>query len=397
MGLLVTAETNKQAIGTWQPQPKKHYRHILWYGQSLSVGAMSGPVVSTWQPGLNRTFINGPIAFDDPDDFTDTQWLYEILEETCASGHSAYTVEQDRYRYLFESAAGRSGWLISWLSKGQPWYEQMMKPQLVNAPSLVTGEGNDYSLDAIMFLHGYSDQVTYSTEREFYKTKLKQLRVDMEADSHALTGNSNTVPMYIYHMSCGLSTNQRDVTLAQWDAYHEDDNIFMVTPTFPFPRTDFAHLTATGYRWMGYYFGRAHYQTSVLNQPWRPLEPEYISGQGNKVDIQFHVPEPPLVWDTSQVPETTDLGFAVEDDGGQKTISDIETIGAYIVRLTLSETLDTNPRVRCGMDYCSTDLGAGDGGGTHNLRDSSADVMALGQDVYHMYNWAVHFDEPISV
>jgi hypothetical protein len=58
-------------------------------------------------------------------------------------------------------------------------------------------------------------------------------------------------------------------------------------------------LTVDGYRQLGEKYGQIYYQRVVLGNNWQPLQPANIERNGAVITIRFHVPAPPLVWDTT--------------------------------------------------------------------------------------------------
>lgn len=390
-------------LSSWRPYiasgaklPETVY-HLLLYGQSLSVGLYGYSPISKFQPFKNLTFEGGPISVTD-DVFTGTKWLLESTLETPCSGAANYAAEQTGDRF-FTSTAGKSGYIIDALKKGSAWYQWPLK-NLQYGHSRVKQIGARYRMSAICWMQGTHDQIFADTTREDYKAALKQLRVDLQADSHSFTGDNHTIPLFTYQLSVGPTEGEEEITLAQLDASEEDNNIYMVTPMYPFPTYDWVHLTNMYYYLLGQYFGRAVKKVIFDQQDWIPLQPSSITVSGLDITATFDVPNTPLVLDTDIVPTTADYGFSVFDDGGQKTISDVQLQSTNQIKITVTTALGSNPKLRYALDYLGDgmSLGGSYGGGSGNLRDSSPDVWNYGRvfDPVPMYNWCVHFDKPIT-
>jgi hypothetical protein len=187
-------------------------------------------------------------------------------------------------------------------------------------------------------------------------------------------------------------------------------SILLVNPKYIYPYiAGGTHLTSYGYRWMGEYYAKAYWTQVVLGQQWKPLYPVSISGSGNTITIQFHVPVPPLVLDTTNVVQLADGNYGFEDwTSGSYNATGITAVNITdatngIVQLTLSHSAPANG---AGMRYAYSGAPTGPGGmatiiGQTNLnagvttgcrgclRDS--DPLVGPVDGLPLYNWCVHF------
>lgn len=364
--------------------------HILHYGQSLCLGVYAGGNVWTYQPAYNRMFSGGPEAVTDAS-MTGTDWLHTHGNEEAPCAAMGAWVSEHASGDHFYSTCGHEAYHLSNLKKGSAWYA-WAKKNITNAADRFAEEDRDYTLEAIAWMQGFQDQCVYLTGREYYRSTLIQLREDLEAEAETKTGDPHTVPMLIYQTSCGHSEGNHDTSLAQLDASQDDANIHMVGPNYFYPRgADGIHLTPLSYALMGCYYGRAY-----CNLPWTPLEPTAADVSGQVVTVDFDVPVSPLVLDTVTLPEATDKGFSLYDDGGQKTITGVALNGQTSVDVTFSGTLGSNPVLQYGFDYLPEDwnLGGNYGGAIGNLRDSSTDEMIISREDpgTPMYNWCCHFE-----
>ena len=89
-------------------------------------------------------------------------------------------------------------------------------------------------------------------------------------------------------------------------------------PKYQYHSTEGVHLTADGYRQIGEKYAQVYYERVILGHDWRPLEPTTVQRTGAVITVHFHVPVPPLVWDTNlasphpSIPEWKDgKGFEV--------------------------------------------------------------------------------------
>ena len=180
-----------------------------------------------------------------------------------------------------------------------------------------------------------------------------------------------------------------DQALAQLDLAQKNSKFVLVTPTYHLPHfTDNVHLTATGYKWLGAYFGRAYKQLMDGKRP-KWLDARSATRRGAVIRVRFDVPCLPLVLDTTTLAVTTSHGFRVLDGAATAPISSISIDGADVV-ITLAAVPAGAVTVRCGLDY----LGAGltiTGGASTNLRDSTPDTISISGTSYPLYHVATHF------
>jgi hypothetical protein len=100
------------------------------------------------------------------------------------------------------------------------------------------------------------------------------------------------------------------------------------------------------------------YQRAVLGLDWQPLMPINVSRNGNVVTVQFHVPVPPLNWDSSfDAPAIAEWkngkGFELFTSTGNITISSV-AISGDSVQITASGTL---PATDLSVGYAITSQG----------------------------------------
>ena len=111
----------------------------------------------------------------------------------------------------------------------------------------------------------------------------------------------------------------------------------------------------------------------------------------NVVTARFHVPNGPIVADTTNVLPSPNLGFEFADGtASPPSISAVAVTGPDTVELTLSRaSTGASPRLRYAF---TAPGGAGQASlAAGNLHDSDATTGASGVP---LPNWLVHFDEP---
>lgn len=175
---------SSDAIQLTEPIQEKSVNHILFYGQSLSVGASAGAVISSTQPYSNITFNGGPRAWDGSTwDFGAFKPLVEDAvspapdgasnrAETPCSGAANYASTllaidgvAPSDHIVLASTAGHGGYRINQLEKGSAWYSNLIA-HVTGAQAL----NSNHAVHALCWLQGENDisppqQATRHTER----------------------------------------------------------------------------------------------------------------------------------------------------------------------------------------------------------------------------------------
>ncbi|WP_025095792.1 sialate O-acetylesterase [Acinetobacter soli] len=364
--------------------------HILFYGQSLTIGSYAVPISLT-QPYQNLTFNNGPLKNGSA---ASTVPLIEMTNETPCSSTANYASRsmllnnqiQPNKHVIFSSTAGIGGAPISLLTKGAMGFDKVVD-HVTSARNLV---GSDYKMQALCWAGGETDAHSSTvTPYSTYKTKFAQLQVDVTESVKAITGQDDEVLFITYQLSSYTRT-WKDVALAQLHLVQENDKFSLSTPMYHMPYDDGVHLTGVGYKWLGAYFGRAYKQRVVDNRKPDFLNPKIAYINGSVITINFDVPTLPLVLDTTTLAATTDHGFKILEDSAAVPISQIEVIGST-VKITVNKVLTGNVAVRYALDYMGTGLTMGSGA-SGNLRDSTSETVVIQGVTKPLYHICPHFE-----
>lgn len=321
-------------------------------------------------------------------------------------------VATDSSRLFVVSNCGVSGRTIEQLSKGAVPDLYPRLPQAVSGvKGVATAEGATYCIPAILFMQGeynYTGENGGDNTKAGYKAKLKALAENWNTDlAYGLAAQSAPPAIITYQTGAGYTRDVNDLAIgmAQLELSEEESNWYMATPVYPYTDKG-GHLDSNGYRWLGVQLGKVLHRVVTLGQGWKPLSPRRVTVHKKEVLLDFHVPCPPLVFDTPYVAlaanNYTDKGFRVIDSIGVVPLTSVSIINETMVKLVLSRALSTNPRVQ----YATQSTFAGNG----NLRDSddtvSADryeykagsgqypdtnIPALVNKPYPLHNWCVAF------
>ncbi len=379
--------------------------HVLSTGQSLSVGSQGTPILSTTQPFENVMFVTGVRAGGAG--LTSFVPLVETGVETMSAGMSSLITDLARSEALkglpapkndhrlLVSCHGIGGTAYVGLKKGTVAYQNGMA-QVAAGMALAKAASLTYVVRAVTNVHGESDHVAMNAA---YEQDLVDWQKDYETDVKAATGQTEPIPMFHTQMSSWTKYGQATSAIpqAQLDASTKSaGKIVMVGPKYFLAYVaDGVHLSSQGYRHMGEYYAKAYRRVVLEGKAWEPVRPKTVSLAGDTVRVVFHVPAPPLAFDTTLVAAAVNQGFEYTDDSGAPpAIASVTLDGPDAVKIKLAAAPSAAAKKR--IRYAFTGVAGATGGPTTgargNLRDSDATPSRNGSP---LWNWAVHFDAPI--
>jgi hypothetical protein len=173
---------------------------------------------------------------------------------------------------------------------------------------LAAAAGKTYGVGVIVMTHGETD-----CNNDGYSDSVVQLLSDYNADISAVTGQTYKIPMYVnqQHGCPGAPVCDKtggfirpSVNNQEWQLGVQHPGEFVCTgPKYQFPGNtdrDGIHLSVPGYQMLGEKTAEIYYQRAILGMDWQPLAPVNVARTSSTVvTVQFHVPVPPLNWDTS--------------------------------------------------------------------------------------------------
>ena len=386
------------------------YNQILTTGQSLSIGYAGTPVLSTTQPFSNKMFNTSYttlVALKEP-----ATGSYTGVEETKSSGManmlSYLTSGAKTQLKSIVTLAGVTKTAYSGLKKGTTPYTNSIN-RMKSARDLTNDSLAPYRISAITVVHGEQDEYN-NVSAATYAGYLAQWQNDYETDAKTITGQNDTVPLFLCQMASWTAYNHTVPTTAIGQLMASENNpskIVLVTPKYmlDYNTSDGVHLTNYSYRRLGEYYGKVMKQVLIDKKIWKPFSINTATFNNKVITATFNVPTPPLQFDTSAVLAKANYGFEYFDDDSTTIITSVNITSPTTIQITLNHTpTGLNPT----LAYAYTGTSGSHAGRNiptaprGNLCDSDttqayykdANVPASIGNV--LKNWCVTFIKPIT-
>jgi hypothetical protein len=409
---------------------------IVGTGQSLSVGAQGSPVNLVAQPFHNLKLSPGA-GMSPPFDPTNSSLSMVPLTEPVhayaltypsayplnINGETPHTAMADEITSLYMAATGGSDYVTvhsvvgesgqpmsvidkaavevddAGMSMGRAYKATLFEAAAIER--LAVAAGKTYGIGGIIITHGEADSGNTG-----YESDLVQLWSDYNADLPPITGQTQTIPMFVSQQHSTPETNGIEAsTLAEWKVGLDHPNDIICTgPKYQYPYfSDGIHLVTQGYEELGEKYAEVYYQRVVLGQSWAPLQPQTatsVTRSGSVVTVQFHVPVEPMVWDTTLPAPHAGVtqwaagkGFELTTLGGAPlAITSVAIVGDSVQITTAQDLTGIAINVSYAFVTDATSMSPPVAGGTFRwglLRDSDGLVGSTTQQVQP--NFAVAF------
>lgn len=374
---------------------------IMVTGQSLAAGGATVSPVSVAVVGQNQTVAGIAYTVDGTPPPSMAAFPFGDLVEA--------TVESPRSGIgnFYYTATGQSVFVVTGANGGSAYtaiksgtntflaMERMMES--------AAARNGDRCLASVL-IHGETDHIN-GTTRQTYAANILEMQSDIKAKCARIGSAGQQVPIFVSQMSSwtddnnpGTSTTSA-IPMAVYDAARASGDCRLVQPFYNWTHAaDGIHLTNTSSRAMGAKFGQA----IAFGPSWQPLWPRLdspVERTANVITVYLHTPFPPLVVDTTNVTgvSATTRGFEYTDDSSPPSITEVDCSAACSgntcsCQITLAST-PTGANKKLRYAYTGTDNAAGGptSGPRGNIRDSDT---ATWQGAA-LYNWLVHFEEPV--
>lgn len=286
---------------------------------------------------------------------------------------------------------------------------ELMKPadpynkfieEIAYAQKKATERGWSFYIPAVCWMQGESDIAEYPNTD--YKALFHQMYANLNTDIKNVTHQKEDIRIICYQSSAITKGGQykqnnyyatEPITpTAQMELIREDTRIWASGPTYPYNFVREAlHIDAIGQKSMGYLAAKS--AMGIIRHQSRNigLMPRDISVSGNQIQILFHVPCPPLCFDTITVRKADNYGFNVINKNNEDIISSISLSQDTIIIDCKESPLDCKIRYAVNGEYLKGGCKYGPRG---NLRDSqgTTDFISIEGKKYPMHNWCYMFD-----
>lgn len=387
--------------------------HIIGYGQSNDVGEQTYPPLTTdpvssnimmgdhvmWGiSGVDYTVVNPLISTSriyygtatEPWDASKPVVSEHIGTSLANILRDKFSVVSNLNRNFLLTSCGMGGQTIEQLGKPANGNYNRIIAACNQAKAYATAQGKTISCPIVHFNQGeanYRVEGGSTNDKDAYKALLKQLISDISADIMSIYGQSYP-PIFVIHQVCTqyaahpnhdlnpgtaattkLNSTKMSLSMAQLEVCNEVGNAVMACSQYMhWPSGRGGHMDPNSHRWNGEQTAKAIHKSIFTGNKFKPLQPETLSTESNKVYIDFHVPCMPLRLDDKTLPNGNGkYGFEVSDGNGARTISTVQVQGSRVI-LTCDQALSGSVSVAYANDPSVDFTKYG------NLRDSDKSV-----------------------
>lgn len=307
------------------------------------------------------------------------------------------------------ATAGHTGYNLSQLAVGSnPYINSVRLVTQMNASLLALGvQQNKIVMDCVDFVQG---EANFNTTGSGWKEAVYGRQQQHNIDLKAITGQTKDIPYMIvqnsnFCVSDGASAGKILYPVLDQLQAHIDypGSIILCGPmyaaeTIGATKTDDPYnFHAYGHQAVRWAHGLANISGDLLidGKTPNPLRPKTITRTGNVIELDFYVPVPPLVLDTSYVTQLADgkHGLYFKQTGGSAiTITSVALKPGSDTKLlvTLSAVPDgTSPILGAGKNAAFTAVPMGPRTGARTTLRDSANTLP------QYCNRCVHFEIPI--
>lgn len=272
--------------------------------------------------------------------------------------------------------------------------------EIAYAHQKAVDRGWDFYVPAICWMQGESDIAEYpSTD---YRTEFYQMYNNLNTDIKNITHQQENIQIICYQTSAitkgeryqlnNYNALEPRTPTTQMEMIREDSFIWASGPTYPYHFVREAlHIDAIGQKSIGSLAATSALQIIRHETPNIGLMPLDFIVSENQIRIPFHVPCPPLCFDTITVNKADNYGFNVIRKDNTDIISSISINQDTIIINCKESPIDCKIRYAVNGEYLKGGCLSGPRG---NLRDSQGDskTITISGKTYPLHNWCYLFD-----
>ena len=289
---------------------------------------------------------------------------------------------------------------IDSMNKGKDAYNKFLY-EINLAYKKTRDRGWKFYIPAICWMQGETD-ITDIQPGDNYKQKLKKFCTDINKDIKGITHQNEDVYMIVYQANALTNAerfnanefNSQETTIPQAfvDLINKDSLFWASGPTYPYHCVnEIVHIDGVGQQHIGKLEAETALRIIRGGDKSYGLTPDYLTIEDNDVIVTFHVPQPPLVFDTIAINPAKNYGFSVITEDGKDIVSHV-SIEDNSVRVKCNQS-PTNCKIRYAVngDYMKSGREHGPRG---NLRDSQGEkeTIFIQDKKYPVHNWCYQFD-----
>ncbi len=320
-------------------------------------GTMLTPALNVFDPGSVDDF--------EPVKETTADGKGESPLTACANFRDAENIANGRPRKTYVvRTCGKSGATIAQISKGTAPYTKGLAEvaRIVEMQRLLYKR--DCIVEAVFCNIGVNDRAA-GTTRTAMRDALIQFQADWDADLKALIPGLADVPLVLSQVRApGSGTYSADMALAQLDAVEVNDTKIQISMAEyelqgGYGLADAVHDFSPGYDVRGVYEGKWLYDTQDAAAPvtWKGMRVRSVTlFDSTHIDVRFWVPVPPIVIDTTRLPDFGNAGFRYASNEGGITITNVAVQDVDTIRLTVSGSVSSQTGRIVG--YADAETGA---------------------------------------
>lgn len=360
-------------------------------GQSLAEGGANAAISKT--PINNAyTLDTGPVPNARRAAGSRVINLSEQVFETISSGFAQQTLATNSSKPIMIHGSAIGGMSYAKLKKGgeSGVYEKIIQQiQTLGRTAFLP------TYRAIFVIHGEADG---NLGTKNYDDNLSEWLQDFTQDIMQLTGQQEA-PILITCQTSSVSGYKRtaetrhDFTtpFLQLAVSQSHPRIFLACPKYQFNYKDYAHILAKDTQLLGEYYAKVKRSVIDKGEDWLGLRPkQLIKLDEKRIKIEFYVPKPPLVLDTTLVSNPSNYGFVLKDGNTVLSIASVDLVQEEnAVIITAAENIPDGSIVTYAFDNGVFGKSGRLEGARGNLRDSDDTLATNGQDYLH--NWCFAF------
>ena len=288
---------------------------------------------------------------------------------------------------------------IKKLMKGSSPYHKFIE-EINCAYKNAQERGWGFNIPAICWMQGESDIVDYPGTD--YKTLLKQIYQELNADIKSITHQSNDIRFICYETNVitkgkkykpnHFNGTEAQTPQAQMELIRDDSVFWASGPMYPYSYVNESlHPDGISQKRFGYLVAESVIDLLHHEKRFIGVVPIKTDIKENEVRILFNVPCPPLYFDTVSVRKINNYGFNVIRKDNVDIISNVKLDGDTVIIKCKDSPIGCKIRYAVNGEYMKSGWRVGPRG---NLRDSQGNnkKVEIQGRTYALHNWCYQFD-----